>query len=216
MTTLKKSCWYFAGFFVLICIWLLIFSDKKTGNLSKKDKIIFAEKLEKITAEIGSLNDNSWAGEYFYGNGRSANVTLTLAPKSGFTYTWRGCMGICDQNFGEVTSDNEKLTLHCVLENESSIPCPEELIPIRWNDRHYLIQVDKIDEFCDAINAGFEPRDEKLGRFFLKTGDENKKTTGFPELPEKYTPLLHDNIEDKTASAENFERAAIEVELVGQ
>lgn len=63
----------------------------------------------------------------------------------------------------------------------------EELMPIRWGERLYLIHRDGVSEFCNAINLGLEPRNDLrsngyFGTFYLRNGDQNKKVTGHPAL----------------------------------
>src|SRR6266404_7128702 len=63
----------------------------------------------------------------------------------------------------------------------------DELIPVEWGERLYLMHKDSLTEFCNAINLGLEPRsgvgtDWYLGIFYLRNGDENKSTSGHPVL----------------------------------
>jgi hypothetical protein len=73
---------------------------------------------------------------------------------------------------------------------------PEQLLPVRWGGRLYLMDEDDLRGFCNAVNAGFEPRGGEddpnyspllrgvhFGSFYLREGDEKKKVTGEPELP---------------------------------
>jgi hypothetical protein len=72
----------------------------------------------------------------------------------------------------------------------------ERLVPVRWGPRLYLIYADGIVEFCNAVNAGVEPRhgkgvgDNDLGVIYLRLGDEEKPATGFPELSKKWQKYL--------------------------
>src|SRR5689334_13040566 len=53
---------------------------------------------QRIEAEIKSLPDQKdlaathwarqWAGTYYVGDGTGMNVSITVAPKAGITYTW--------------------------------------------------------------------------------------------------------------------------------
>jgi hypothetical protein len=71
----------------------------------------------------------------------------------------------------------------------------DELVPVKWGDRLYLLRKDSFAEFCNAINLGLEPRNELgsdwyLGSFYLRKGDESKSVTGRPSLPDNLLGLL--------------------------
>jgi hypothetical protein len=40
------------------------------------------------------------AGQYYYGEG--VNFELSLAPKSGFAFTWNCCLGLYHMNYDDV------------------------------------------------------------------------------------------------------------------
>jgi len=70
-----------------------------------------------------------------------------------------------------------------------------EMLPITWSDRIYLIDEKDLKDFVNAINLGVEPRamlsgEPYYGSFYLRRGDEQKKVTGNPSLPEKWLSLL--------------------------
>lgn len=70
-----------------------------------------------------------------------------------------------------------------------------KLIPIKWSERIYLISDSSLDDFCNAINLGVEPRKDVvseyyLGNFYLREGDETKAVTGMPALPGGRNSLL--------------------------
>ncbi|HEX8887554.1 MAG TPA: hypothetical protein VF779_00145 [Pyrinomonadaceae bacterium] len=75
------------------------------------------------------------------------------------------------------------------------------LLPIKWDERLYLISEDDVREFCNAINAGAEPRksfeksdypltDPYFGTFYLRTGDDEKAVKGLPQLPKAWLEYL--------------------------
>ena len=71
----------------------------------------------------------------------------------------------------------------------------DELIPVKWGDRLYLMQKDSLIEFSNAVNLGLEPRyslrtDWYLGSLYLRNGDENKKPNGYPSLSNELIALL--------------------------
>src|SRR5258706_3078216 len=71
----------------------------------------------------------------------------------------------------------------------------EELIPVKWGERLYLMPKEYLIEFCNAINLGLEPRksvgtDWYLGSSYLRNGDENKNVSGHPSLSSDLIDLL--------------------------
>lgn len=71
----------------------------------------------------------------------------------------------------------------------------DELIPVTWGERHYLMHKASMVEFCNAINLGLEPRsslgtDWYLGSFYLRNGDENRTAEGHPSFSKKLIALL--------------------------
>lgn len=74
-----------------------------------------------------------------------------------------------------------------------------EYLPINWSGRIYLIGESELINFANAINLGIEPRSSLIsereaspwyGSFYLRSGDEQKKVTGNPNLPEKWLSFL--------------------------
>ncbi len=71
----------------------------------------------------------------------------------------------------------------------------DELVPIQWGERLYLIEKEELSEFCNAINLGLEPRNDLrsngyLGSFYLRNGDQNKSASGHPALTSDLLGLL--------------------------
>ncbi len=168
---------------------------KDWKKFSMKSKAAAEAKREVIRQELGSLKTHLWAGEYYYGDGLGVNVDLSLAPKSGFVFTWNGCLGLYDQNYGDVAESDGRIRLVFKLSNERKgfQGIAPEFFPVIWGDRHYLISSDGVVEFANAINAGFEPRDSAWGEFLIKREDVSKAVTGFPNLPAQYSGYLLSN-----------------------
>jgi hypothetical protein len=123
------------------------------------------------------------------------NVSLALAPESGFVFRWDGCLGLYDLNYGEVAFSNGTVKLLFRYHNDRKgfQGMAPELLPVRWGERHYLIPADGIVKFTNAINAGTEPSSLSGGRspdFLLRRGDEKKKIDGQPNLPDKYLSYI--------------------------
>lgn len=60
-------------------------------------------------------------------------------------------------------------------------------LPVRWGERKYLIELDRIADFCKATQSTGryrEPRgDPSYGLYYLRDGDEKIEVTGFPISP---------------------------------
>jgi len=79
--------------------------------------------------------------------------------------------------------------------DSGEMPAEFELIPITWSDRIYLIDEDDLSNFANAVNFGVEPRAELssepyCGSFYLRDGDQKKKVSGAPGIPDKWSSLL--------------------------
>jgi hypothetical protein len=132
---------------------------------------------QRAAAEAHALGpQHPWAGTYYLGDGRGVNVRLTLAPAAGFAFRWAGCLSIYDRNYGSIRCEGGRILLAPELPNthEAFEGIHEELIPVRWGERHYLIAAHQFDDFCQAASSGVEPRSHPQGRFLLRDGDETK------------------------------------------
>lgn len=171
-------------------------SQKKLPNkLSKKAQLIYEKKTNAIRTEALTKDQPDWAGEYYFGDGLGVNVDLALAPRNGFTFTWNGCLGLYDLNYGDISVANETITLNFTFPNqrEGFQGIEPTLVPIRWGQRHYLIPVNKMLDFANAINSGTEPSDlwgGRSGSFLLKNGDEKNPVEGRPNMPAEYLAYL--------------------------
>lgn len=147
---------------------------------------------QSILAEIATLPpEHAWAGDYYYGDGLGANITVLLAPKAGFYFHWVGCMGLYAQNYGPVEYRNGRLKLVFMLPSDPTFhPIAEELVPIAWGSRHYLITPTEMVGFCNEVNSGREPRNGIHGMYLLRRGDDARAVDGLPTVPAEFTPYL--------------------------
>jgi len=165
---------------------------KEEKKFSKGSKAKLEAKKLLIDEELNALAAPAWAGRYYYGDGLGVNVALSLAPKSGFAFTWNGCLGLYDLNYGDVLEADGKIRLIFKHPNDRQgfEGIAPELIPIAWGKRNYLISTHEVVKFANAINAGFEPREAIGGRFLLKEGDQLKAVDEQPKLPSPYSEYL--------------------------
>jgi hypothetical protein len=141
---------------------------------------------EAIASEARLGQDPDWAGEYYEGDGTGVNVSLALAPKSGFVFEWQGCLGFYDRNLGSIEVSGNRIALRPAFPNERRgfQGIATEFYSIRWGERRYLVPTGEVQDFCNDINAGVEPRNEAHGHHLLKRGDEEKPTSDEPTFPD--------------------------------
>jgi hypothetical protein len=178
--------------FSLLLLPSLFAREREPQKFSKQATANLETRKTQIQRELSSLNVDSWAGQYYYGDGLGVNVELSLAPKSGFAFTWNGCLGLYDMNYGDLEESDGKIRLFFKLPNEHKPlqGIASEFVPVVWGNRHYLIASDEVVKFANAINAGFEPREGAWGEFLLKRQDVSKSANGKPNLPSEYSEYL--------------------------
>lgn len=162
-------------------------------KLSPEAKTLWTSRFDAIQKELSELDDHPWAGEYYHGDGLGANATLTLAPGGGFAFIWTGCLGVYDRNYGAVIpTARGSLKLDLTYENSRRgfQGVAEELVPIVWGNRHYLIPLDGVVGFCNEVNSQREPRGRMHGSYYLRRGDHEKPVDGVPKIPEQYQAYL--------------------------
>jgi hypothetical protein len=107
-------------------------NEEKTSGSSRAAS---QAKIRAIRRELRHTKTD-WAGEHYYGDGLGVNVSLSLAPENGFVFTWNGCLGLYDLNYGSVAFTNGTLKLQFKYPNnrEGFEGIAPELLPVRWGD----------------------------------------------------------------------------------
>ena len=200
----------FAGVFALI-------RSGSRGQVESEASPVVEERMRAIDAELGETGSHPWAGQYFYGDGQSANLTMRIAPRSGFAYVWQGCLGLYDENFGGVIEQNGIIHLMPRLpKNPHGIrQQATHLIQVRWGPRRYLVSTAEVAGFCRAVKQGSEPRDRAQGWFYLAEDDWTKPVAGEPELPKFHRRYLLEKpiVAEIVAVGESFLRPGVGVTL---
>jgi hypothetical protein len=177
----------------LVAVVVTAMAGVREGErFSLEAEVAFDAKQAVVLAELEGLGGHPWAGEYYGGDGLGVNRSLTLAPEAGFTFTWEGCLGLYDRNFGAITARGQELQLSFVFENdqEGFRGLAPDLTLVPWGERRYLVPSDEIAAFCSAVNGSTEPRRSLRGNHLLRLGDEQLEVVGTPELPDGYCDLL--------------------------
>ncbi len=167
-------------------------ADRDEAKFSQEAEAAAKQRAERIKAEIASLDDHPWAGDYFYGEGLGTIVSFMLAPESGYVFEWDADLGLFDRNYGEVSYRSGTIALSFTFPNEREgfQGVADEFIPVSWGKRTYLVPADDIVGFCNECNARLEPRKSMFGRYLLRRKDEKKKAKGVPAVPEDYRAYL--------------------------
>lgn len=190
---LRLASTLFAVLFLASSFGSVAAQEKEKSKFSKSAKSELKMQQARIKKELASATLDEWAGEYYYGDGLGVNVDFSMAPKSGFAFTWNGCLGLYDLNYGDVTFEDGRYKLKFRYPNkrEGFEGIAGEFIPVRWSARHYLIAPEQLTEFLNGVNSGFEAQTRSIQhRFLLKLGDESLPVNGFPDVPPKYRTFL--------------------------
>lgn len=153
------------------------------------------ERRGRIREEIARLGgEPGWAGRYYLGDGTGVNVTLELAPQSGFVFEWQGCLGLYDRNHGTCTEEDGRVQLIFAFPNQQRVlgDLAPILVPVQWGERRYLIGSQQLPAFANHVNGGGEPRSGMHGSLLLRQGDHRKPVKGRPGLPAEAMALLLD------------------------
>ena len=137
-----------------------------------------------IAVEIAALGpDHPWAGVYHASMPLMYEGMVMAAPRSGYVeVTHYDCGGPAIPHLGEVSEANGSVHFTPAFGDSW------RAAPVHWGERHYLVPEDRFLSFCQEINAGLQKRSPQRfgGRFLLRKGDECKRATGLPTLPEQY------------------------------
>lgn len=155
-------------------------------------------------------------GEYITGTG-FYGTQLQLLPNHAFTFQSGSDIAHAPNphNKGSYHVQNGSLFLMPqlpVTSTEEWNRLPLHLLPVLWGKRTYLLSTEhkSLLAFCNAVNTGNEPRHQINGRFYLKSGDENKGISGLPPLPsEWHAYLLTAPIQATLVSVLNSKRGVI-------
>jgi hypothetical protein len=155
----------------------------------------------RITNELASTGAPDWAGTYYQGDGLGTNVTLRLAPKSGATYTWSGCVGVYDVNHGSIASVSpEGIEIELAFPPERNevwyqafAPHPymsRRWVPVSWGKERFMIPDCQLITFCNAVNdgSGWLPFPHRVEGEDWHRKVERSKT--LPLVPPAYRPFL--------------------------
>jgi hypothetical protein len=134
----------------------------------------------------GQLNLEDFIGSYVLGKVESGARSI-LVVQEDWTFIW-------DYGFGRFNGTMMWDGTKIVLETDAEEAITENLVPIKWGARRYLIPVqikslfsdeiqsynEQISKFCERISLGVEPREYQFGVDYLLHGDWEKSVSGAP------------------------------------
>jgi hypothetical protein len=134
------------------------------------------------------------AGTYHQRLGRSSGWELALLPDGRYSRFCGYCTGTGERESGYV----KLLAGHCILlpagPGATSPGVERDFLPVRWKERLYLLPADRMQEFCDAVIDGKEPRPEgAMGEHFLVRSPA-VPVDGIPDLPDRWADYLLENL----------------------
>lgn len=177
------------------CVQLALCCALSAGAWAQKHsehaRLEYERRKALIAAEL-QASAVGWSGEYAYGDGLGVNVDFSVAPNSGFIFTWHGCLGLYDLNYGSVDARLDRIVIDPLLPNAPGrlAALPNVLIPVQWGERRYLIGSDQFKDFANAVNSGSERCEEMCSAFLRRVGGDTVQVSGRPAVPREYTHLL--------------------------
>ncbi len=175
---------------------------------SSEQEVEWQSRDDAISRELERPGSPPWAGTYYCGDGLGMNVTIRVAPDAGVTYTWTGCLGVYDLNYGAVSEvKSDRLIVDFVIDPMRSHPLHGDGIPrqflsrelcfVEWGNRRYMIPSTQMFTFCNSVNDG----SAVFGAFPLRVDSDAEKKrvqwlgmepaiTGPPVVPAEYRDHL--------------------------
>src|ERR1043165_9014837 len=101
---------------LFLTAWVQDDPDSK-AKFTPEAELAEKDRRSRIEAELRTLPAHPWGGSYYQGDGLGVNQHIVLSPKAGFVFTWHGCLGLYDRNYGEVREDKDTLQLKFTFPN---------------------------------------------------------------------------------------------------
>ena len=130
------------------------------------------------------------AGEYHKGIGRGGGWELSVLPDARYSVFLGMCTGTGHRESGYVRRAGDCYVLSPTEPCEGSMD--RVFLSVRWENRSYRIPPDSMEQFCDAIIQGDEPRNDIGGAYYLRY--PAPKADGIPELPKQWADYLDQHL----------------------
>ncbi len=135
------------------------------------------------------INLSDIAGEYLIEHKYGARHLSILVDGRYSTFS-KACTGVGGRESGYLRRAGTCWVLSPTKADE--ILRELVLLPVHWESRCYLIPPERMEEFCDAIISGNEPRNAGHGDYYLRFPHD--QVSEVPELPEQWATYLRQNL----------------------
>ena len=183
---------------IFVLAIVLVFSSvaqaqRNLESLPEEIANVVLSKREQIERDLATLQGNDWAGKYRANDGTTVTSFLDWSPTNGFTVWRENCSrpGIAWVNYGNANFNGSSLTLSPERAEKGQHTytfSSSVLVPVKWDEQHWLIPSDQLTLFAYAVNSG---SNEEIETFFVKIEDYNKSNKGLPDLPKEYRKYLN-------------------------
>jgi hypothetical protein len=176
--------------------WYLDFA-----RYSREDVKAAQAKWKGIDSENSSAEADEWVGSYSMMPGGEVSLEdFRWSPQTGFVmvYVYTCLPELRYLNFGSVavSPTTVQMTPEYPPNSGRKTAQVKMYVKVKWGDRHYLIEEDRLAEFCEAITGTGIYEEGVMGRgFWLKVDDFEKTVSGSPVLPRQYKHLLRKPID---------------------
>jgi hypothetical protein len=136
----------------------------------------------EIEMDLRKKHKEPWEA-VFYGSWNKDATTLIISKKGYVMKRYR-----LPSDRGSVMVEKNQ-TVKLVSEISPRLQ-PRQFAVVEWGGRCYLIESDRIVEFCNAVNFGVEPRAWGAEPFLLRFNDWEKEVTGLPSVAKEYQSYL--------------------------
>jgi hypothetical protein len=178
---------------ILLAFSCVAQAQRNLEPLPEEIASVVLNKRERIERELTTLQGNEWTGKYRANDGTTVTSFLDWSPTIGFTVWRENCSrpGIAWVNYGNANFNGNSLTLSPERNEKGqhtyTFSSPT-LVPVKWDEQHWLIPSDQLVLFAYAVNSGSV---EEIETFFVKIEDYNKSNKGLPNLPKEYKKYLN-------------------------
>lgn len=165
-------------------------------------------KWESIELENKQAGEDEWAGGYsLMPEFEVAFEHLRWSPRAGFVdvYVYTCQPELRYLNFGSVTVSPTTVQMLPEYPPRSGRKTAQvtTYVKVKWGDRHYLIEENRLADFCDAVSGTGVYKEGVIERgFWLKSSDSEKATRGRPLLPPEYRHLLKRPVDSKVIAVD--------------
>lgn len=127
----------------------------------------------RADANVNFHSAAEWAGAYVFQDRNSTGfLRLVVTPEGRFILVGVGCFGSYWINHGNVAYRDGTLHLDPAVPLETgSMFDSTALIPIRWDERLYLVEAERVGEFARTTKGSPSTCDHYCPGFFVRESD---------------------------------------------